>query len=326
MSADNSVMTIDHNYYPHVIDAIVAYLDFAGLKTASSAGGAWRNVAECVKGRLAHIEITHYAPDEHGGAGTDEDSGLTLFLHDTRGDGKREPFHIVLNKAVATDPYLVHLFRKYVQVVDLPGMGFSMEQWACLHAWVQQVPVVRCMSTEWHNLYPLTHKTLVVFQDALAHQETPCIYMEDQNGGEWNARHLVVNLDCYADPVDSGSKMFSLINEFWSFNTDFLTVVLHDRISMPTEPEGVSYDAIAGYMENALSGEEIKRVAIVGLELFIPDPRKLHAYQQWAVKGVLEENECELSEEECARRFKFYTHEEYKELLGEENYNLYTVK
>lgn len=327
-----SAATIDHRYYPHLIDAIFAHVDFEGLKAACAAGGAWRGIAECMKERLAHGDITDFyndgddisiASQQSGGTvatGHDDEVDFALYLRDGIGRDSRKLFHIVPNETVAVDPYLVHLFKKYVKVVDVPSMGNSQERWACLNAWLRDVPVVRCLSTEWHNIYPLTTQTLVVFQDALAREEGPSYYME----GDFNASHLIINLDCLANPVNVADNMWTQINEFWDALSDDLTVVLHDKITMPSEVTELHTGFIEGYLENSV--KEICTVTIVGLELFIPNPRQLRHFKAQAIAAVMETHDVHFSEEERAVRWKFYTHKQYKKLIGEKTYNLYTVK
>lgn len=313
MSTDNGIAMIDHKFFPDIIDSIVSHLDYGGLKAAASAGGAWHNLAQRLKDRLAHIDITNL----------DEEEGLTLFFYETRDQHERRLFHVVLDMATATDPFLVNLFKTYVRAVDIPDMGFSDEQWECLRTWVENTAVVRCMASEGQALLPVTANTLVIFHDAVSNCESPHILMEDVEG-ILNADHLVVNLDCYANPVDYESDMTSVLNEEWDANTRYLTVILHDRTGEPSEVQEYSVALVQGYMENALN--EITRVTIVGLELFIPDPRRLEHFKREAVRLVLEENCRRLSRKQRKHRWFFYTHEEYKRILGEEMYKLYTVK
>lgn len=76
-------------------------------------------------------------------------------------------------------------------------------------------------------------------------------------------------------------------------------------------------------MENALT--EIKRVDVVGLELFFRSPLHIKYFRNAAIKGVLEEH-CRRILKRRDRRWKFWTHEDYTKLLGEEQYRLCTSK
>lgn len=327
-------ITIDHRYYPDIIDTILSYLDFEGLKAASSAADDWQDIAERVKDRLAFIEIAHY--DSKGGKVIPYDPNvdhwrtqyhLALFVRRDRNDpDSRELFHLVRNKKDALDPYLLELFENYVTIVEIPQMDFNSTQWAILRTLIESVPVVRCLSHEGRDLQVLNQKTLVIHQNANAHRPCDPWHMEPTFTGRgelFYPEHIVINLDCYANPVNEADGMTNFYDDGVEPENRYLTVILHDKMSQPTEFTGFNSRLIVGYMATVL-WHRAKVVTIVGLEAFVPEGT-LDQFAHAAITDVYQDTYDFYNQAEIPLRWRFYTHEEYKKLVGEEVYEAHVI-
>lgn len=308
------MVTIHHESFPHIIDCIWRELDFLDLQVARLVCKDW---ARRVDTLLWHISVEHQ-PDGR--------------LHvRTLGDCKSVYFHTVPFTAPAPGNVWMRLTSK-VQVLDLVGAEkFSQHQdLSWLRPFIQRIPLVRWHGTPPRPIDALNMDTLLFFQDLIG-STAPVVTLRYT---QFQPQSVISTLRCTIDPLCLRlSGRDDAVNFYgWDGCTDEVTLILQDARPEPRQPppsgEDKKIDVIMAYLN--IVRVESAYIRIVGLEAFLPDS-EWPAFRERVAQQFRAENDesgepWSDEDEEFSTYWKFLTHEQYREEVGDVRYKLYTVR
>lgn len=173
-------------------------------------------------------------------------------------------------------------------------------------------------------IHPITDQTLVLFGDLESVSHCPSYYLLGEGQYTPCPTTIIVTLDCYINPLAVHTTYHLLIpltqsgleyDEVFRLPAN-MTVILRDKVrrSRAQPSSSRSTDVLRGFLVK-LGGGSVN-VLIVGLELFIKDPDERSVYSS-QIKTAL------------GKTFKTWTiktHDEYRAEVGEDAYNMHTVK
>lgn len=293
--------TIDHRYYPHIIDLIWVHLDYDGHKAVRSTCKAWKKRAD----RIEHMWVVQ--------------KGNTLEI---RKRDSREPdfwtvFRHVSSVPPVDDAYWQRLSWK-IKVLDISDEIFDKDLRDWVSQWSTHAMLVRNVGPG-GDMMCITPHTHLIFQDVEPNTLIP--FWEWV--GWYVSQDIIISADCYADPTDAMSGMLSsiVIPDGGEWNRS-ITFILNDKRpgKKAGRPSVIDYDFILNWVSSV---EFVPDLVLVGLELFITDDAERRQFKK-ELRRVLVDLESGTNAE-LRERCRFYTHENYKASVGERKYALYTA-
>lgn len=306
--------TIPYDSFPHIVDCIWRELDFLDLQVARLVCKDW---ARRVDSLLWHISVEHQL-----------DERLQVRTVDA---SKSVHFYTVPASPSGPADVWIRLVAK-VQVLDLVGAENLNEQqdqdW--LRKFIQRVPLVRWYGTPPRPIDALNMDTLLFFHD-LNGPTAPAVTLRYT---QFQPQTVICTLRCTVDPLRlSLSDHDNAVSFYgWDGCTDEVTLILQDARPEPRQPppsgDGAEIDVVMAYLN--IVRVESAYINIVGLEAFLPDS-EWHAFrervaQQFRIDGEDSGEPWSDDDEEFSTYWKFLTHVEYKEQVGDVRYKLYTVR
>lgn len=333
--------TIDHRFFPHIIDLIWSYMPYPSLVMATMVCKAWCEDAKKRLLELGHVSVmegdnTDYAitirsrntawPDHSSLLATAKEKDLPNYYNvmkviDLVPNPKRHPLDPVRDSNLLLD--LSGLYQSRVHIP--PGVEMS-------------------------HFYHMSAVTTICFLD---YTRAYCLSRADRFCG---APYLTLSIDCYSDPT---APMSSMHWEPWYLGfctaAEYLekfTVILNDRRGeepppkVRTAPRTMQHHlaGIEGWfldrelpelggayevLRIALRASEVDEIRVVGAELFVNNEDLDLYLGQLQDELTLEAETLTDSPQhgnDLGDCIKFYTHVQYRELVGEGQYILDTVR
>ncbi|EKC97242.1 hypothetical protein A1Q2_08460 [Trichosporon asahii var. asahii CBS 8904] len=356
--------TIDHSYYPHIIDLIWDHLDYEDQVVARAVCSEWTARADA---RLLHLVIScpQGKPPHVYDVSTRDlsrpnvppawltETSRTLHRRPTR-----HPTHPV-NEPGAHDLQRQRKLAAHfkanaldaVEVIDF--VGFDLRSHAPLA--LGRNPFIRSILKEygvvrWFGSPPdLTDLggPYDYYNDPEEVELPPAlvdVYMFSFQSNapvsvlKWkdlvNRKRLqIIDYVCYSDPTGASPSLGPLIDvDSPSRSLCPVNIIFHNRIppsyqSLPALDPGI----VAAYGELVLGGNV---VAIVGLEEFL-NPKELRKFIKIVDREVIRGRWIDdddggqtwwVPNQSCLEDLCYWTHEEYRQHVGEETYRIRTVR
>lgn len=313
------MVTIPHQGFPHIIDSIWEHLDFGGLLVARAVCKDW---AQRWASLSWHLSIEGKLDGRFQVRASSWSSSVVWDSVPTSALASRQLWGGLMSEILVLD-----LVGKMKEIEWLREMAECIPK---------HIPLVRWQDPSdpsGTRLCAPHTDTLVFFQD-LNGPDAPCI-------STWAASSLplevVSTLRCTVDPLrqwvqyslDTVDIRYGSGSEY----TDTVTLILQDERpeprQPPTVPQEASLEVIYPYLHAVRYGEPY--VYIVGLEAFMPDvDDRLTLQEEFAQRFRDEEGRPGVfwldSMGDFASYWKFRTHEEYRQEVGETLYDLYTTR
>lgn len=357
--------TVDHRFFPHIIDLIWAHLDYEGQVAARAACSDWRSRADA---RLRHLEFTCYdRPEADLIAVTTRDlskpSAPPVWLrdisfwhdrycHEMCEDCCSDDDDPAYQKAQSISFHMEDNSLKVIEVVDFVGFDlgwphspFELERNTflcsiltseyCVVRWFGTPPDL----TEFHDYYVSYSEDFSDLPpsivDIFMFEVKPNSPVDTLSWFNMAARERVqvINYFCHTDPTTSPPGLYPLVCEDHPYREVCpINVIFHNE--MPQEngsPPALEPGLVAAYGQFVLGGNV---VAIVGLEEFL-QPDELKAYIKLVNREILKRRYVEgdygtevlwKPRKSCLKNLCYWTHAEYREHLGEEKYRIRTMR
>lgn len=308
------MVAIHHNSFPHIIDCIWRELDFLDLQVARLVCKDW---ARRVDKLLWHLSV-EYQSDGRLQVRT-LDASTSVY------------FHTVPISAAEPGNVWMAMMAK-VQVLDLVGAErFSPKQdqvW--LRKFIQRIPLVRWYGTPPRPIDALNMDTLLFFHD-LTGPSAPSVTLRYT---QFQPQTVISTVRCTVDPLrltlsdhDNAVSFYG-----WDGCTDEVTLILQDARPEPRQPPpsgaAAEIDVVMTYLN--IVRVESAYINIVGLEAFLPDTEwpafRERVARQFRTDAEDSGEPWSDEDEEFTTYWKFLTHDEYKEQVGDVRYKLYTVR
>lgn len=308
------MVIIHHQCFPHLIDNIWRELDFHDLRVARLVCKDW---ARRVDGLLNHISVEH------------RNDGSLQFR--TLDSSKSVHFHTVRTSILPAGSAWLSLMAK-VQVLDIFGAdSFLSLQRLWLQSFVERIPLIRWHGTPSTSIDSPNIDTLLFFQE-ISGPSVPSVTL---GYTQPHPLHVVSTVRCLVDPLrltlpDSPHA----INFYgWDGCTESVTLILQDERPPPRQPPPTCADASIDVVMTYLNivAVESAYIYIVGLEAFLPDLDEWPAFREKVARQFRQENDdtdepWSDDDEEFTMYWRFLTHDQYREQVGDLRYKMHTQR
>lgn len=219
-----------------------------------------------------------------------------------------------------------------VQVLDLFGAdSFLPPERFWLQSFVERFPLIRWHGTPSMPIDALNIDTLLFFQE-LRGPTVPSVTLRYT---QFQPLHVVSTVRCLVDPLRlTLLDPPNAINFYgWDGCTDSVTLILQDKRPPPRQPPlrcaDASIDVVMTYLN--IVRVESAYINIVGLELFLPDLDERPAFREKVARQFRQDTDdigepWSDDDEEFAMYWRFLTHDQYREQVGDLRYKMHTQR